>query len=178
LITQTFLGQNFDLQSVGDYMQYSSDNGTQILLSILAMLAGIVAAVAGFPELEAATVVAVAGTLGAACSGASSLLPNGGNPVQTAYNQLQAQLTNAFTQTIAANSANQFAITGGTNQDNSYVPADWGLLSLIGSWIENGSWSWPSNDGRLKTGMQQRYAVTVWQALLAASPWVVYYDPI
>jgi hypothetical protein len=136
-----------------------------------------VAGVAGFPELEAGELAAIAGTLGAAFSGGASLLPNGGNPVQTAYNQLQEQLTNAFSQTTIANGNNQFFITGGTTR-GSYVPADWGLLYAVGQLIFSTIWSWPpaSETGRLLKAMQQSYAVTVWQALLAASPWYLWWN--
>src|SRR5262245_36643996 len=112
---------------------------------------------------------AVATMLGTAFSGAASLLPNGGN-VQTAYNQLQAQLTNAFSEAVTVNGNNQFLITGGTNEGGSYVPADWGLLYGVGQLIFSTIWTWPSDTKRLKTAMQQSYCVTVAQALLAASP--------
>lgn len=166
-MNSTFLGESLTLDTVGQYLQYSTDNGWQIALSILALMGGAMAAVLGQPELEAGVAAAVIGVLSNAISTASGLLPGGGGGFQAQYNQLQSQLRDAFTAMATSLGTTQYAITGG-NGGNGYVPGDYGLLKAIGQMIESTVWNWPSNTLNLVAAMQRGYAQEVFKVLFTA----------
>jgi hypothetical protein len=166
-MNSTFLSQELTLYTVGQYLQYSNDNGWQVALSILALMAGALAAGLGFPELEATAAAAVVGILSNAFSAAAEFLPGGGGSFQTQYNQLQTQLADGFNAMITSLGTTQNAITGGMG-GNGYVPGDYGLLKAIGQMIESTVWSWPSGNLNLVAAMQRGYAQEVFKVLFTA----------
>jgi hypothetical protein len=174
LINTAFEGKDFTLSTVGGVLSLPDDSSATIGLSIFALLAQAVGAIAGFPEISAGTAGGVSNLLGIAFSAAAEFLPNGGGSFQQAYSQLQATLSNSFGQTLAANAKNQFAITGGTSTDGSYVPGDWGLMSVVGPFIHNGVWDWPSSIDGMVSVLQHSYGVTISQALLPVIPWIIW----
>jgi hypothetical protein len=174
LIKTAFQGKGFTLPTVGGVLGLPADSSATVALSIFALLAEAAGAIAGFPEISEATAGAVSNLLGVAFSAAAEFLPNGGGGFQQAYSQLQETLSNSFGQTLTANANNQFAITGGTSTDGSYVPGDWGLMSVIGPFIQRGAWDWPGSINGMVSVLQRRYGVTISQALLPVIPWIIW----
>lgn len=177
LISTSFLAQNFTLTTVGDQLSIPPDSDVSIVLSILALLAEAAAAIAGFPEISAATAAAVSGLLGTAFSAAAEFLPNGGNGIQDTYLQFQNTLSTGFGHALNANANNLFAITGGTvrvNNEDIYIPGDWGLMSAIGPLIHNGVWAWTGAVDEMVPVLQRSYGATVSQALLPVVPWIIW----
>jgi hypothetical protein len=163
-ITNTFLGEQLTLYTVGPYLSFSNDNTATLALSIMALIAGALAAVLGFPELEAGVVASIVGVIGYAFSAAELALPGEGGSFQTQYNQLQALLADGFNAALTQLGKNLFAITGGTD-GSVYVPGDYGLLSAIGQMIETTVWNWPVDSTKLVAQMQRGYAIEVWKVL-------------
>ncbi|MES2465530.1 MAG: VCBS repeat-containing protein, partial [Armatimonadota bacterium] len=168
-ITDTFLAEDLTLFTVGPYLQFDNSNNTTLILSILALVAGAIVAVLGFPVLELGAAAAVAGVIGTAFSAAALGLPGGGTDLfQAPYNQLQGQLRDSFSNALEANGANLRAITGTVN-GSTYVPGDYGLLSAIGQMIDSSVWDY--EDSKLPATVlvaQRAYAVSIWKTLLVA----------
>jgi hypothetical protein len=168
LIHDTFLGETFNLQSVGNYLNLSSTSGTQVVLNIFSVIGNAAWAVLGLPSLGAGTASAVAGMIGVAFGAAAAFLPSDGT-YATAYSGLQDQLASGFNAAIAANEDNLNQIVGGTNPvSGKYVLADYGLLKMFGENIMSGVWKWLES-GALTTTAQRGYALGCWQALISAT---------
>jgi hypothetical protein len=163
-ITDTFLGEQLTLYTVGPYLSFSNDNTATLALSIIALIAGALAAVLGFPELEAGVAASIVGVIGYAFSAAEVALPGQGGSFQAQYDQLQAVLADGFNAALTQLGNNLFAITGGRDS-SGYVPGDYGLLSAIGQMIETTVWNWPVNSTNLVAQMQRGYAIEVWKVL-------------
>jgi hypothetical protein len=163
-ITDTFLGEQLTLYTVGPYLSFSNDNTATLTLSIIALIAGALAAVLGFPELEAGVAASIVGVIGYAFSAAEVALPGQGGSFQAQYDQLQAVLADGFNAALTQLGKNLFAITGGRDS-SGYVPGDYGLLSAIGQMIETTVWNWPVNSTNLVAQMQRGYAIEVWKVL-------------
>jgi hypothetical protein len=161
-----FLGDALTLDTVGQYLGYSSNNNTTLVLSILSLIAGAMAAALGFPELEAGAVASIVGVASYAFSAAATALPAQGGAYQTQYSQLETQLSDSFSTAQTQLGQNVFGITGGGGTE--YVAGDYGLLSAIGQMIETAAWIWPDDSSKLLAVMQRCYATEVWKVLFNA----------
>jgi hypothetical protein len=166
-IQDTFLADEVSLHTVGPHLSFSDNDNTALALSILSLIVGGLAAALGFPELEAGAVASIVGVMSYAISGAELALPGQGGSYKTQYNQLQAQLADAFNMALTQLGNNLFTITGGMG-NNGYVPGDYGLLSAIGQMIQTTVWNWPERTPNLTAAMQRGYATEVWKVLFQA----------
>jgi hypothetical protein len=170
LITKSAITNGATLENLAAMVEISPNSTTAIVLDILAMLAGAVAAILGGP---AGFVVAgaVAGCMGAVFSGAAGLIPGASDPITVEYDNLRLTLENKFTAANDENGKVQLAITGGVDSD-TYLTADFGLLRQIGQDVSDTTWAWPEESDPELTAARA-YALYVFQHLLAAKPWVV-----
>lgn len=185
LISTNAFSSFLTLQNVGNYLNLPPDNTLQISLSILALVGSIAAAILTggasiAPEITALGVSsAVAGGISAAFSTAAGFVSGDNGTFQTAYNQLQSQIEAHFLQATKVNDTLVARIIGGTDLLGNRFIGDYGRLKLLGQWITN-EWQWTSDPNEGGTRYQlllhtaRGYALSTWQALLAAKPWYIY----
>jgi hypothetical protein len=167
-IDDTFLGEDLTLTTIGPYLDFDSpQDNTPLVLSILGLIAGALAAALGFPELEAGAAASIVGVISYTFSAAELALPGQGGVFQADYSQLQSQLADGFNAALTQLGMLPSAITGGLN-GITYAPGDYGLLSAIGQMIESTVWNWPSDTTDVTAAMQRGYAIEVWKVLFQA----------
>ena len=189
LLDRNVIEQFLTLQKVGDYLAIPDDSTEEVVFTILALLAGIAAAIlSGGAALAVESAVglglgisaAVAGGLATAFRAVPGLLPAQGGPFTMAYKDLQATIDSSFTAALRGNEIMKFNLTGGTSA-GMYFPPDYGRLKQIGEWVEDGTWQWLTDPNGSPTSeyviaAAQGYAIYCWKRLLTVQPWHVWDD--
>ncbi len=166
IVTETFIGNTTLLPNIKSYMD--PNDQTQMVMNVISIIGNAAWAILGLPALDAGVASAMAGFIGTAASAGASLMPNNGEAYQTAVSNLEADLNTSFNAILSGNKSNQFQVTGGTSAANTVVPADYGLLKMIGENVLSGAWAINNTTDMIAAG-QRGYAIACMQTLLPYS---------
>ncbi|MES2459123.1 MAG: hypothetical protein V4671_00970, partial [Armatimonadota bacterium] len=185
LVDKETITEILTLQTVGNYLSIPQDSSLETLFDVLALIAGVAAAIltggAALAVEGAALGVAsaIAGGAAATFSFVPSQLPGQGGAYQVAYQNLQGEIDKTFNAALKNTPTLLFHLTGGGVNQPAYVPPDYGRLKQIGNWLQDGSWSWPNGPTGSPTSAlvllaSRGYAINYWKVLLAAQPWYAF----